>query len=236
MHLLLLLCYISFVCGKIYQSTIDKDLAEIDRENKALLSINFIKLLTNVTASTCKIADQCCPEKRSLLSSNPEQFLELCLSGPLVSAVTNCSAAGDLINLFAQQTQSEMIKIILVGAEFQAKRKQEGFEERVITEYCTPDERATAVCSFGAGDSKSNCTRKILQGLAAKDENSYNEYIRKNKQSIAEMKQILSSIKSSNDGGNDSKYNDGIKLQVTRGSLVLLLILLVCYQMYQSKI
>ncbi|CAF1670315.1 unnamed protein product, partial [Didymodactylos carnosus] len=106
--------------------------------------------ISKATALTCKIGEQCCPEKQSLMLTQPNNFMVLCLdAGPADKALisSRCSAVHNLLDFYSKQNPDELLSLLDKLREMEAiVKKSKSAIEKWMSKYCSTDEIIKEAC------------------------------------------------------------------------------------------
>ncbi|CAF1297218.1 unnamed protein product [Didymodactylos carnosus] len=177
------------VLGKIDQSTVDKDIADIDQSSKTWLSMIpdwYFKIL----GLMCK-ASTCCIDKRETMHMGQADFFKMCLGVDLSSTMTpemekRCPSFREIQTYYNGQGvdrfQKRMTTFERVHRAMMSSMLNETatFQQELAKMYCTEKEVDQDVCKMTEREKfrlPEQCIQTIIRRLATTDDVKYQKFI-----------------------------------------------------------
>ncbi|CAF4369883.1 unnamed protein product [Didymodactylos carnosus] len=175
------------VLGKIDQSTVDKDIADIDQSTKTWLSMIpdwYFKILDLM----CKTST-CCIDKLETLELGQADFFKICLGVDLSSKITSemekqCPSFREVQTYYnsqgADRFQKHMITFDRVHGVMMTSMSNETatFQQELGKMYCTEKELDQDVCEMTDREKfQLPCVKTIIRRLATTDDIKYKKFV-----------------------------------------------------------
>jgi len=182
-------CGLGLISASIPTSTIESDLAEINK-----LSQDFKKSSPDVarqfTGATCQMISQCCPQIQSTfitmaLSGNTQGLTDKCFgkkdSSNFLANVLSCSP---LMKITTMTTNEQLKKYVSIITD---KSFQDTEDMKIILDTCSETEIYSIACHWNRSDQQNTCQRKVLEKLAQQGDQVYRNKVQKTKEGYIKL-------------------------------------------------
>jgi hypothetical protein len=180
---------LGFISAIIPASTIESDLAEINK-----LSKDFKKSSPDVarqlTEATCQMISQCCPQIQSTfitmaLSGNTQGLTDKCFgkkdSSNFLANILSCSP---LMKITTMTTNEQLQKYVSILTD---KSIQDPEDIKIMLDTCSGEEMYSIACDWNRSYLQNTCERKLLQNFAQQGDQVYRNKIQKTKEGYIKL-------------------------------------------------